>query len=82
MTEEEAKTKWCPLLGIASAAFHANREARSDAPKKCIGSGCMMWRENQSMQDVVLGNPAGGRKSIIKQMAPDGTGYCGLAGKL
>lgn len=32
MTEEEAKTKWCPQFGSAHE------------PGRCIGSECMAWR--------------------------------------
>lgn len=55
MTEEEAKTKWCPF----SRDKHGNRSAYSDEPVQeidpdyvadmagaypCIGSACMAWR--------------------------------------
>ncbi len=32
MTEEEAKTKWCPYTTLG------------DTTEGCIGSGCMAWR--------------------------------------
>lgn len=47
MTEEEAKTKWCPMVRINGNAmdYILNRKA-SDRHSYCIGSACMMWREN------------------------------------
>jgi len=36
MTEEEAKTKWCPMVH----AIHYDKDDH------CLGSGCMMWRWN------------------------------------
>lgn len=54
MTEEEAKTKWCPFVRITpeSEGFHptSNREQpmlkTNDAGviSMCIGSHCMAWR--------------------------------------
>lgn len=56
LTEDEAKTKWCPFarVGTSTAAgFAFNREARSEAsakndllptPAMCIASRCMAWR--------------------------------------
>jgi hypothetical protein len=35
MTEDEAKTKWCPLAQISF---------RSDEIQVCAASNCMMWR--------------------------------------
>ena len=60
MTEDEAKTKWCPMARIPwmqgqfpdISGFAINRQAIDEKPKnsdlpdmpKCIGSACMMWR--------------------------------------
>lgn len=45
MTEEEAKTKWCPqyriIIGTSGRAF-SNRD--NDISAKCIASDCMMWK--------------------------------------
>ena len=35
MTEEEAKTKWCPLLAIGRPLL--------DEHHHCAGAACMMW---------------------------------------
>lgn len=82
MTEDEAKTKWCPLN---RTRVFVNSEEPFKAPvgAKCIGSACMMWREH-----VVIDADRKGADS------PDGTGWkwsgvawahtsghCGLAGK-
>lgn len=68
MTEEEAKTKWCPMM-----AHHAlecdetcRRKSEEYAPgivaARCIASACMAWQWRVSNY-------------------PESGGYCGLAGK-
>lgn len=51
MTEEEAKTKWCPHVRITNddtgdwKSFRNNRgKAGDNLNHNCIGSACMMWR--------------------------------------
>jgi len=59
MTEDEAKTKWCPFVRIVSSTIDgqgftpaANRMVNSDYPEQtllpktgnCISSECMAWR--------------------------------------
>lgn len=75
MTEEEAKTKWCPHVrfqpvkdGKASGATgnrHGDSSYTSCNPEscRCIASECMMWRSEY----------IGVHKSV--------KGFCGLAGK-
>lgn len=54
MTEEEAKTKWCPMLQVSAAAGYigavSNRsntfDDHSDRHGRCLGSACMAWRQN------------------------------------
>lgn len=69
MTEEEARTKWCPFARAYDSddiggATSTNRPLQYERPRKdlnCIASGCMAWR----------------------WLAINGKrGYCGLAGKL
>ena len=48
MTEEEAKTKWCPHIRfVVNASIIGNRFNTFYAPYnkdcKCIASKCMMW---------------------------------------
>lgn len=68
MTEEEAKTKWCPHVRIWSeSGAGANRDpycGHSDTDKaNCIAADCMAWRWTQ---------PETGDRPL--------DGYCGLAG--
>ena len=67
MTEDEAKTKWCPQSRVSSVGSTGragiNRDdygGKNKTPDgtNCIASGCMAWRETSSQH-----------------------GYCGLAGK-
>jgi len=66
MTEDEAKTKWCPFARLAELDG-ANRGSVSghDMPlAKCIGTACMAWRW----------------RIIPSKQDPHEAGYCGLAG--
>lgn len=67
MTEEEAKTKWCPMArilfttpdgGYAVGNLFKHSTGMMEATM-CLGSGCMLWREHPD---------------------PQMGGYCGLAG--
>jgi hypothetical protein len=70
MTEQEAKTKWCPMarvdVGGEGVAAVNRREVRTKQAgdtwaglnSNCIGSGCMVWCNGHA----------------------SGKGYCGLAG--
>ena len=75
MTEEEARTKWCPMVRLAwqvnpdrpHDAITANRWG-SGQPidvATCIGSACMMWRWEHKQHE----------------RWEDSEGYCGLADK-
>lgn len=50
MTEDEAKTKWCPLARVAGQPVAGNRYpfdtdySEKHAFATCIGSDCMAWR--------------------------------------
>ena len=74
MTEQEAKTKWCPMVRAAKNVQpvqlmgQANMDpasARNPEQARCIGSGCMMWRWD--------GWPEGAK-------VEDKRGHCGLSG--
>jgi hypothetical protein len=51
MTEDEAKTKWCPfarsLVTLDNNVGPVNMASANRFPKNematCLGSGCMMW---------------------------------------
>lgn len=67
MTEEEAKTKWCPhvrVIGIdeEGPGNSWNCEEVKPMGSSCIASGCMAWRWINPDSET-----------------PDG--YCGLAGR-
>ena len=71
MTEDEAKTKWCPFVRIdfnQGIAWN-NRASNSEIPDNnkiatCLGSECMAWRWEPH-----------------ERVPGDDEGYCGLAGK-
>ena|SRR3990167_11273489 len=97
LTEDEAKTKWCPWVRFVtpSAEDNAPRNRLSaEYPERiedwnrCIGSACMMWRWTEKP------NPDWKPDSPMPwypQEHPDDKpalyiedktrGYCGLAGK-
>lgn len=64
MTEEEAKTKWCPMVGKRFWADDGTISPPTDG--KCLASECMAWRWYYRRDEV-------GRDIRID------SGYCGLA---
>ena len=46
MTEDEAKTKWCPHVRFTSndERMYDNRPSRHPDTACCIASDCMAWR--------------------------------------
>lgn len=88
MTEDEAKTKWCPfartvmsndpsLLEYPSSQPVGNRvlgPAGKEAFAKCMASECMAWR----WIDTHVQNPAHPDGDLIRSTRSYGT--CGLAG--
>jgi hypothetical protein len=84
MTEQEAKTKWCPFAlsrvipwvvegGIKNKIF-AGPTAPEPMPL-CVGSACMAWREIVKDREAPSPAPLGVREKY------SAGGYCGLAGK-
>lgn len=68
MTEDEAKTKWCPFSRVGDDTLTANNRP-SSASYDCIASACMAWRWTISPQNAANYHPA---------QIEDG--HCGLAG--
>lgn len=79
LTEEEAKTKWCPFVShgvIARERATPDQEAAENS-SRCIAAKCMAWRWSDERA----------KGTILTVEKSDGTsheifrGYCGLAGK-
>lgn len=89
MTEEEAKTKWCPFaraggpMGSEAQGTSYNRWPSSDGTTKamleesghikCISSACMAWRRRRWFWWPAW--------TVGEQMRRAKIGRCGLAGK-
>ena len=92
MTEDEAKTKWCPFVRLTASAgeWHVNRPPGSapDNPGDymCVGSACMAWRvrhqwlDNAQQEPGWVTYPPYAFEPGPGQERDDG--YCGLAGAL
>lgn len=95
MTEEEAKTKWCPFARVSCASgpetgnHAANRtptglhnESSLSSGSFCIGSACMAWREEKTFKPTHVG-VVGTRENPEYELGGEirKGGYCGLAGK-
>lgn len=96
MTEQEAKTKWCPMLQVSAATgvlgTVSNRsnafDDNSDRHGRCIGSACMAWRTTYS---ATLTDQSGNVRRVGAGAMYDMSretlgselvgGFCGLAGK-
>lgn len=82
MTEDEAKTKWCPLVRASMTnpqdPNHGHVLNYGRATTACIGSDCMAWR----WQHVQTNKTPPGQ-AIFPQTEPvyrrTEDGYCGLA---
>lgn len=80
LTEEEAKTKWCPHVRVLASTDGAKAgvnmiltgdDLLPDRSKSnCIASACMAWRWRRRYADDA-------KEAKISHV----TGYCGLAGK-
>lgn len=71
MTEEEAKTKWCPLVRLRTIGDAMRRRGEEfstgDPDVLCIGSACMAWRVDKAAKHDM--------SNINKDI-----GYCGAFG--
>lgn len=84
MTEDEAKTKWCPFARAQTAdtetapAVNRTLQGAPDIGCHCIGSACMAWRDT-TFTDSVYTEPSSSDPGVRYEKKPGG--YCGLAGK-
>ena len=72
MTEEEARTKWCPMARQtvdSEGNFYTTTGTGLSGFQHCIGSDCMMWRLKAFSTLDINGKPSG-------------NGFCGLGEKL
>lgn len=44
MTEDEAKTKWCPMARTITPVMQEAQCTNGTWDFRCIASDCMMWR--------------------------------------
>jgi len=81
MTEQEAKTKWCPMVRFQigpdnpswqNVAYSNRGDYFDNTCTGCIASACMMWRYKTNGQMGYDRNP----DDICLA-----SGYCGLGGK-
>lgn len=96
MTEEEAKTKWCPFVRITTGneQYHACNN-RSEVSSRdavlgtlCIGSDCMAWRVrhmSQTQREAMVRDQMRLGQSRYDALVSVNDfdvpdGFCGLAG--
>ena len=94
MTEDEARTKWCPFVqrSISINDQHpdagASTDNRTGPNQNCIASACMAWRVSETVDEqenhfVRQNNTRLARQQDALPMPEfKDQGYCGLAGKL
>ena len=96
MTEDEAKTKWCPQyrVGVADDDTIDNRLTRFPVQlpraQMCLASECMAWRwepqtyehHSNDVGSYVNTEPDTNRYGVrVRGKALPREGYCGLAGR-
>ena len=78
MTEDEAKTKWCPHVRIsdcgADNSVASNRNMMDGAGYCCIASDCMMWSLDYKRMPVVTINGSAAEMDTDEVIG----GHCGL----
>jgi len=72
MTEEQAKTKWCPHARcVVDAPHYASGNIFGENREKCIASDCMMWKWRIDKTGAAIANA-----QADVGLEPDG--YCGV----
>jgi len=83
LTEEEAKTKWCPFSRYGEF-YEDEPHALNPIPCRCIANDCMAWRQEIRAFNVALNRflvPGETYSSLDRiDHRPSGRGFCGLAG--
>lgn len=85
MTEDEAKTKWCPFARVAPPGNGGNRysfdtDTMSGPYARCLGSLCMAWRAGGERIPTGGFIDQSGQNQVTTYSDAPG-GYCGLAGR-
>jgi hypothetical protein len=81
MTEEEARSKWCPFAKIESNSGAAINRPSSFAGTNlcnCFGSQCMAWKWSLSPEDIKIGANTGSPNWAVTAVP---SGYCGFVNK-
>lgn len=91
MTEEQARTKWCPhariVDGYSEGAGGCNRWVNKSDEILCIASGCMAWRWRSKRSVVFSDRPDGddGLTGMVNERpnyeGDEPRGYCGAFGR-
>jgi hypothetical protein len=76
MTEDEAKTKWCPFARIdpQQPGSWGNRPA-SHMGVHCIASACMAWRWGTPDWETYWTDNEFPGGNALQRVRPDGTGW-------
>ena len=79
MTEEEAKTRYCPLFALAAMmAATCNKDLTGfDVTKSifCVGSKCMLWRTGDTEEHFCELDHVDKQAPPYEWRKPDGDGW-------
>lgn len=82
MTEQDAKTKWCPLYRVATSGGDTSTFEMDNRPVEHAEDAEQRWRPTGEFHPVA--RCVGSRCMAWRWVMPvvgDSRGYCGLAGK-